>query len=392
MNKTDYFTALSHCVRCGSCKAPCPTYDNDPSEGMGARGRLVLIRGLLSGALTPSDALNERIFSCILCGACSDACPLGIDIPEAIYHGRAVLKGSDNKRKLLRTLAKFSVKWPDLSFKIMKMSQRLFLPMLAKKGIIPFQFDFPDTPFRNIEQVHRVRKKRGRVAIFTGCSVNYIFPSLGESLLNILTHLGYEVILPKGETCCGSPMRALGLEEEAGALANKNYQIFSRLKVEAILSLCPTCSLTLKSEYPKLIGHGLEKAMDISTFLMDKFDYTEQIRKTAVYHDPCHLTHGLRIRKEPRELIKKAGFELLDAGPPECCGFGGVFCASYKEISQGLLRKSANKLLDTQAEAVVTSCPGCMLQLGQQITDRPVLHLVEIIEEAYCQRPLEKDG
>ena len=390
MDKTFSLDSLSHCVRCGSCKAPCPTYDNDPSEGMGARGRLVLIRSLLSGDLKPSAALNERIFSCILCSACSGACPLGIDIPEAIYHARAVLKESDKKRKLLRSLAKFSAKWPDMSFKIMKMSQHLFLPLLARKGIIPFRPDFPDTPFRHIEQVHSVRKKRGRVAIFTGCSINYLFPSLGESLINILRSIGYEVILPKGETCCGSPLRALGLEDEAIAHARKNYQIFSKLKVEAILSLCPTCSLTLKSEYPKLIGHGLEKAMDISAFFSDKLDYTEPIRKTAVYHDPCHLAHGLGIKKEPREIIRKAGFDLLDADTSECCGFGGVFCSSYREISQNLLRTSAKKLLDTQAEAVVTSCPGCMLHLGQQVTDRPVLHLVELIEEAYCQRPSGK--
>ncbi len=127
------------------------------------------------------------------------------------------------------------------------------------------------------------------------------------------------------------------------------------------------------------------------SFLADKLDFTEPIRKTAVYHDPCHLAHGLGIRKEPREIIKKAGFELLDAGTSECCGFGGVFCASFPEISQDLLLTSAKKLRDTQAEAVVTSCPGCMLQLGQQITDRPVLHLVELIEEAYCLRPLSKN-
>ena len=390
MDKKDCLDSLSHCVRCGSCKAPCPTYDNELSEGMGARGRLVLIRGLMSGDLKPSAELNECIFSCILCNACLNACPLGIDIPEAIYHGRAVLRESDKKRRLLRSFAKFSVKWPDISLKIMKMSSRLFLPLLAKKGIIPFCPDFPETPFRNIEQVHRVRKKRGRVAIFTGCSINYMFPSLGESLINILKSIGFEVILPKGEACCGSPLRALGLEDEAMALAKKNYQIFSKLKVEAVLSLCPTCSFTLKTEYPKLIGHGLENATDISAFFMDKLGFTEKIGKTAVYHDPCHLAHGLGIRKEPRELIKKAGFELLEAGTSECCGFGGVFCASYKEISQDLQRKSAEKLLATQAEAVVTSCPGCMLQLGRQITDRPVLHLVELIEEAYCHRQQEK--
>ncbi len=383
--------ALSHCVRCGSCKAPCPTYDNDPSEGMAARGRLVLIQSLLSGDLQPSAVLNERIFSCILCGACQGVCPLGIDIPEAIYHGRALLKESDKKRKLLRSFAKFSTKWPAMSFKIMKMSQRLFLPLLARKGIIPFCPDFPESPLRNMEQVHRVRNKRGRVAIFTGCSINYLFPSLGESLINILRSLSYEVILPKGEVCCGSPLRALGLEEEAIALAEKNYQTFSKLKVDAILSLCPTCSLTLRSEYPKLIGHGLEKAADISDFFMDKLDFTEPLGKTAVYHDPCHLAYGLGIKKQPRELIKKTGFELLDAGASECCGFGGVFCSSYGEISQNLLQRSAKKLIDTQAEAVVTSCPGCMLQLGRQVTDRPVLHLVELIEEAYCLRPLAKN-
>ena len=391
MVKADYLDSLSHCVRCGSCKAPCPTYDNDPSEGMGTRGRLILIRSLLAGDLKPSAALNERIFSCILCGACTRACPLGIDIPEAIYYGRSLLKESDKKRKLLRFFAKFAAKWPDISFKIMKMSQHLSLPLLVRKGVIPFRPGFPETPFRNMEQVHRVRKKRGRVAIFTGCNVNYFFPSLGESLINILKSIGYEVILPKGEVCCGSPLRALGLEEEAIAHAKKNYQIFSKLKVEAILSLCPTCTLSLKSEYPKLIGHGLEKAMDISVFFMDKLDYTEPIRKIAVYHDPCHLAHGLGVRKEPREIIKKAGFELLDAGRSDCCGFGGVFCTSYREISQNLLRKSATKLLDTKAEAVVTSCPGCMLQLGQQVSDRPVLHLVELIEEAYCLRPFSKN-
>jgi glycolate oxidase iron-sulfur subunit len=390
MDKTDYLKALSHCVRCGSCKAPCPTYDNDPSEGMGARGRLVLIRSLLAGDLEPSDALNERVFSCILCGACTGACPLGIDIPEAVYLGRALLKDSDRERRLLRSFAKFSAKWPDLSFKAVKLSRRFLFPLLLRKGLIPFCPDFPDRPFRDSEQVHKVQQKQGRVAIFTGCSVNYLFPSLGESLINALRGIGYEVILPKGEVCCGSPLRALGLEEEAVALAKKNYQTFSKLKVDAILSLCPTCSFTLKSEYPKLIGHGLEKAMDISAFFLNKLAPTDPIRKTAVYHDPCHLVHGLGIKKEPREIIRKAGFELLDAGTSECCGFGGVFCASYQKLSKNLLQKSAKKLLGTQAEAVVTSCPGCMLQLGQQITDRPVLHLVELIEEAYCQRPLEK--
>jgi glycolate oxidase iron-sulfur subunit len=153
---------------------------------MGARGRLVLIRSLLAGDLKPSDALNERVFSCILCGACTKACPLGIDIPEAVYIGRSVLKDSDRQRRLLRSFARFSAKWPDLSFKAIKISRHLLLPLLLRKGLIPFCPDFPEKPFRDSEQVHKVPKKQGRVAIFTGCSVNYLFPSLGESLIHVL--------------------------------------------------------------------------------------------------------------------------------------------------------------------------------------------------------------
>jgi glycolate oxidase iron-sulfur subunit len=387
MKKNSYLDLLSNCVRCGSCKAPCPTYDNDPSEGMGARGRLVLLRGLLSGDLQPSDVLNERIFSCILCGACSGACPLGIDIPEAIYHGRALLRESDRRRRFIRLIARAGAKWPDTSFQMLKMSRRLLLPLLASKGILPFSPEIPDNSFRNIGQVHRVRKKRGRVAVFTGCSINYLFPFLGESLINILTHIGYEVVLPKGEVCCGSPFRGLGMHEEAAALANKNYEIFSKLKVEAILSLCPTCSFSLKSEYPKLIGKGLDKVMDISTFFIDKIETADPVGKTAVYHDPCHLSNSLGIRKEPRELIKRAGLDLLDTGNSLCCGSGGVFSLTNQDISRNLMSKSTAKLLGTGAEVIVTSCPGCMLQLSHKVTGRPVLHLVEVIEEACCPGP-----
>jgi glycolate oxidase iron-sulfur subunit len=386
MDKKDYLDLLSHCVRCGSCKAPCPTYDNEPSEGMGARGRLVLLRSLLAGDLQPSYVLNDRIFSCILCRACSGACPLGIDIPEAIYHGRVVLRESDKTRRIMRLCAKTVSKWPDMSFQIIKSSRGLLLPLAARKGYIPFVPDFPDNTFRNVGQVHRVRKKRGRVAVFTGCSINYLFPFLGDSLINVLNHIGYEVILPKGEVCCGSPLRGLGMEEEAIVHAEKNLSIFGKLNVEAILSLCPTCSLTIKSEYPKLIGRGLENAMDISSFFIDKLGIADPIGKSAVYHDPCHLSHGLGIRKEPRELIKKAGFELLDSGVSGCCGFGGVFCFTNQEISRKLLVKSTEKLLATGAEAIVTSCPGCMLQFSRKKTGLPVLHLIELLEEAFCPR------
>ncbi len=387
-----YLEDLSKCVRCGSCKAPCPTFDDDPLEPSGTRGRLILLRGLAKGDVKPSPLLNERIFSCILCGACAGACPLGVDIPEAMYRGRALLSRSDKRRRFLRSAVKISAKWPDQAFRVLRMGERFIFPFLVRKGIIPFITELAEVPFKNSEQVYKVHKKKGRVAIFAGCSINYVFPYIGESLINVLQKLGYEVILPRGETCCGAPHRALGLDQEADELARKNYRVFSRLKVDAVLSLCPTCTMSLKTEYPKTIGKGLDRAMDISTFFEDKLKHVDKIYKTSFYHDPCHLYYGLGVKEEPRQIIRKSGVDLVGSAEQGCCGFGGLYCISFKEKSSGLLKKRAEQIKESNADMVVTSCPGCLLQLGRAITDRPVLHLIELIEEAYCFRAAEKSG
>jgi glycolate oxidase iron-sulfur subunit len=387
VEREKYLIELSRCVRCGSCKAFCPTYDEDTTEAMGARGRLVLLWGLAEGLLKPSQHLIDRVFSCILCGACSESCPLGVDILEVIYKGRSLLCRSDKQRKSLRFLIKFFAKTPMLSFRILRTAQYLF-PSVIEKKVSASLPGIPENPLKNKQHVYTVPKKKGRVALFTGCTVNFLYPHLGESLIHVLQRLHYEVILPAGEVCCGAPFRALGIEEEAVRMARKNLAIFSKLNVEAILGLCPTCIYALKVEYPKLIGEGLDKAMDISSFLMDTLDsFRSSLASshfaTAAYHDPCHLSYGLGVKKEPRQIIKKAGIELIEPEEQKCCGFGGVFSFSYQEMSESLLEKNIKNIEGTKAETIITSCPGCVMQLQRKITNVPVLHLIEVIEEAF---------
>jgi glycolate oxidase iron-sulfur subunit len=390
MEGSQYLSELLKCVRCGSCKTFCPTYDEDSTEGMGARGRLMLLWGLSSEQLKPTPILNERIFSCILCGACSESCPLGIDIKEVIYHGRSLLRKKDKKRRCLRFLTRFFTKRPKLSFRFLSISQYILFPYLFKKGILPFKIDLPERHLKEGPQVYKVSKKKGRVAVFTGCAVNFLYPYLRESLINVLHGLGYEVILPAGEMCCGVPLRALGLEEEAINLAKKNLEIFSRLHVDAVLSLCPTCTLAIKTEYPKLIGKGIDKAKDISSFFLDELNFSQYSLpsplKGVVFHDPCHLKYGLGIEREPREIIKNIGIDLIQTEGDRCCGFGGIFSLSYKELSQGLLNKCIRDYIKAGAETIITSCPGCMIQLTKGAGNKPVLHLIEVIEGAMFQQ------
>ncbi len=171
-------------------------------------------------------------------------------------------------------------------------------------------------------------------------------------------------------------------------MAKKNYALFSKLNTEAILSLCPTCVVALKIDYPRLIGERLDKVMDITTFLSDRLDLIQPHHRgsftSVTYHDPCHLTYSLGIRREPRELIRRSGVEFIEAEGEGCCGFGGLFSLQYREISRNLLKKRAHAYRETGADAVITSCPGCMLQLGRGLEDKQVFHIIELLEEAVC--------
>jgi glycolate oxidase iron-sulfur subunit len=410
MEDKDYIEELSKCVRCGSCKAYCPTYDEGLTEAMGARGRLTLLRGLLCGKLEPSPLLEERIFSCILCGACEKLCPPAVGITEAIYHGRKILRPLDRRREYLNRLLRFSVRRPMLGFRIAKTLQHIgvssqrILDILVtpydwawrekkaapvRRGMLPFTLTVPESPLRGDRQVYKPERKIGRVALFTGCSTNFFYPHLGMSLINVLLRLGYEVVLPKGEVCCGAPLRGLGLEDDAAELARKNYETFSKLNAEAILSLCPTCIISIKTHYANLTGKGLENAMDVSRFLVNKLESLEfsPLRriKSATFHDPCHLNYILGIKKEPRKLLLRAGVELREATGEGCCGFGGVFSLFNRDLSNALKDKRVDAYLKTGAEAIVTACPGCIMQLGAGIKDRPVYHIIELVEEAICR-------
>jgi glycolate oxidase iron-sulfur subunit len=390
MDRTRYLSELSHCVRCGTCKAFCPTYNEERMEAMGARGKIALLWGLSTGALVSSPMLNDRIFSCTLCGACSGLCPAGIDIKELIYHGRTLLKKTDKKRRFLRFFAKLSTNRPRLSFKLLTMTRHVLFPYLSKKGILPSQSDFPGHRLKDNPQVIPASQKKGRVAVFTGCTVNMLYPQLGESLIHVLHRLGYEVILPAGEVCCGAPLRSLGLEEEAIRLAQKNIDIFSKLNVKAVLSLCPTCTLTISNEYKKLIGKGIDNAADISTFLTEKIGQLPFLNipshlKKALYHDPCHLKYGLGIEKEPREIIRNIGLDLIETKEDTCCGFAGLFCLSFQDLSRELLKKCVRDYEKSNADMIITSCPGCIIQLKKEVKNKPVMHLIEVLEETVLQ-------
>ncbi len=391
MNELQYNKLLSRCVRCGSCKSRCPTYLTALDETMSARGRIAMLGALPTGRLKYSKELSEKVFSCMLCGSCRDVCPTGIDILEAIYHGRTKLRGSYGKNKLLAIATKFSARRMNFVFSILGILQKLIYQPLYKTGKLPYIPEISPVPFKNSVQVFKKGSRTtGRVGIFAGCSVNYFYPQLGNSLINVLLAKGFEVVVLKGEVCCGSPMRALGLEDEAVSLAKKNIELFNHIKAQAILSMCPTCVTTIKKEYPLIAGDSIEKIMDINEFFIKNgfYEGLKTAPRIVTYHDPCHLNYGLGIKDEPREILKGIeGIEFREMESAEsCCGFGGLFSVNFQELSKEIGSKKIKSVYNTEADTVVTSCPGCMMQLEnlkqQAGYDIEVMHIVEVLEEA----------
>ena len=374
---------LSRCVRCGTCKTLCPTYLTTRNETMGARGRVAMLGELGMDRLAPTGTLAEKIFSCMLCGACKGMCPVGIDIPEVIYRGRAVLKKTFGRGRFARAALRYSAANMDTFFSLLRMVRRLSFGA----GNIP---EITSRPFRKNVQLFKNMRKIGRVAIFAGCSVNYFYPRMGNALSNILMTKGYETVVFKGESCCGAPFRSMGLEDTAAQLAQKNIELFSRVRAEAIISICPTCTMVIKEQYPVLTGRTIDGIMDVNEFFIRSgiTGGLETAASVVTYHDPCHMSHGLRIKEEPRKILKgMGGIEFVEMEhADECCGFGGLFSRYYKEMSMDIGNRKLGSIAATSADTVVTSCPGCIMQLEHlrqsSKKDFRVMHIIELVDEA----------
>lgn len=357
---------------------------------MSARGRVVLLKNLFDGRIAPSATLDKRIFSCIVCGACNNLCPLGIPITEEVYRGRRELKGFDRKRLLLGRVMSHLLPRLQTAFRAIKLMELMegFLPLQRIKAfreLKEMDIRFPASPLRTGQTLFRVSQPRGRVAVFAGCTGNFLYPEMGNALIESLNAMRYDVILPKGEVCCGAPMRGLGFEREAAELAARNLTIFRGLRVEAVISLCPTCTHVIRDEYKILAGEGIENAMELSRFLSMREDllqgksYGGDGLGRVVYHDPCHSVHHLSAGNEPRRILKALGLKLTDA-ERGCCGFGGTFRLLYKDLSDAILLKTLEGYKG--ADTIITSCPNCVLQLRSRAKGVSVRHIAEIIRDS----------
>jgi glycolate oxidase iron-sulfur subunit len=419
--------SIQNCGKCGLCLSVCPVYQILKQEQASPRARLQLIRAFEKKNLPASPLLKDLVSRCLMCGACKVACPSGINHYGKFMEMREQMAKSQPDPPVIRSLVYLLAEEYRL-----RMGARLTPKFLADKYRIgnipvhrfpkmnpaPFHRTLPGTiPARGI--------RRGRVAYFIGCATQYLFGDTGRSTVDILTRLGYEVVISKNQTCCGIPMMFHGARDRAALNMAANLTAlaaaFDTGSCDAVIVDCTTCGAALKDEYPALMdtlvrrpdpdpSRHLDPALfekldalppdihtriagktrDILSFIHEHLNLLEIRPKLTpdkvIYHAPCHTRNSFNADGTVTDLL--AGLPCFDYIPvPDtaaCCGGGGTFFYEYPDISKKMMAKKLAHARAAGADYWLTDCPVCRINLHGSLSEQDhltVTHPVTLIRK-----------
>ena len=412
-----------HCVHCGLCLNECPTYRLWGQEADSPRGRIRQMILVDEGRLPLGDFFVQHIDRCLDCRACESACPSGVEYGKLVEGARAQIE-QNYRRPLFSRIARSLVyrhllPYPEriaAAARLVRFYQRSGLQSLAREsgllqllGLADREKLMPSIEneffFSRLGQTFAAQgQRRARVALFAGCISQVSFAALHEATIRVLAANGCDVVVPKGQLCCGALAAHAGVRDVARRLARANLDIFSRDDFDAVITNAAGCGSTLK-EYDQLFPEddaACQKARafrgkmrDVTEFL-DELGLVAPLRQLPLrvtYQDSCHLAHGQKIREAPRRLIRAIpGVELAEMRLADhCCGSAGVYNVTQTEASLQLLAGKMRCAAETKAQAIVTANPGCLLQMraGSEIhhTGQEVLHVVELLDRALAVAP-----
>lgn len=409
---------VDQCMKCGFCTFFCPVYQEEREETAVARGKNYLTKLILKGEQEFTDELGEIIGKCLLCKRCVVNCPAKAQIDRVVVAARAemvknkglgfikdfafrkVMKNRKTFGKYVKLARAFQWMLPKTEGKIRHLPD--FLKALGQGRNIP---ELADTFLRDrVKEVYKPqdgKEPKMRVGFFMGCATDFVYPDLGLKIIDFLTRHGIEVIVPQAQNCCGAAIYFSGDFETGRELAAANIKAFDN--VDYIVTGCATCSSTLK-DYAKYLPDNEEQQKAYEAFAKKVKDSTEFIidvmqlkpedfklkkefeGKTATWHDPCHLIRYQNIKDQPRAILKGLkGLKFVEMPNADlCCGMGGSFSIYHYDITKKIADKKMDGIKATNADIVVTACPGCMINLIDNTLrnkmPQKVYHLLELVE------------
>ncbi|THF55799.1 glycolate oxidase subunit GlcF [Ollibium composti] len=402
---------LRKCVHCGFCTATCPTYVTLGNELDSPRGRIYLIKDMLEGGRAADKEIVTHIDRCLSCLACMTTCPSGVNYMHLVDHARAHIEKTYRRPlpdRLVRALLAFVLPYPARFRAALRLAKlgRPFAGLFEGTALKPLAAMLKLAP-KAVPAASAVSRpathapkgaRRGRVALLTGCAQSVLDPAINEATVSLLTRLGVEVVVPRGEGCCGALVHHMGKEDAALADARRNVDAWTREAeaggLDAIVITASGCGTTIKDygfmlrldpAYAAKAAKVSALAKDVTEYLAT-LDLPEPARKpgiTVAYHSACSMQHGQRITRQPKELLGRAGFVVKE--PREghlCCGSAGTYNMLQPEISARLRDRKVKNIEATGAALVATGNIGCITQIASA-AKMPVVHTVQLLDWAY---------
>jgi len=401
---------LRSCVHCGLCTATCPTYVLLGDERDSPRGRIYLMKKMFEGGHDATPEVRTHIDRCLSCLSCMTTCPSGVDYMHLVDKARIHIEKTSRrplKDRIMRALLAAIVPHP-ARFRWSMLGAKLAQPfkgVASALGLAELRAMLDLAPAKRPPRAELARPgtvpaqghQRGRVILLRGCAQAVLRPQINDATIRLLTRNGIEVVMPRAEGCCGALVHHMGREADGMDAARQNIDawesVMAQEPVDAILITASGCGTTVK-DYGHMLAHDpayAERANRIAAMTRDISEYLNEITidppmawtdiKVA-YHSACSMQHGQRIIKQPRTLLKDAGYSVLEV--PEghlCCGSAGTYNMLQPEISGILKRRKLENIAKVKPDCVATGNIGCMTQLSGP-DEPPVVHTVELLDWA----------
>ncbi|WAT82634.1 (Fe-S)-binding protein [Bacillus safensis] len=414
---------LLNCMRCGFCLPSCPTYiESGQQETHSPRGRIALMKAVRDGVIEPDEDVEHSLNLCLGCRACEPVCPSGVKYGRLLEDARDIIQQHKKQSipvKLVRRVV-FKGLFPSQSRMrkaagLLRFYQTSGLQTAARKTgmlkVLPphlrlMEQALPKVPPQQKSRLTEYKAlcpARKRVAFFTGCLMDTVFFSTNEATIQLLQLAGCDVIVPPIQTCCGALHGHSGEKEQAKQLAKRNIEAFEEIDADAIVMNAGGCGAFL-SDYDHLLCDDPDfqkrsksfskKITDISDILVE-LEFHRRMplalpEQVITYQDSCHLRNGMGVQHAPRMLMKAiqgVSFkEMKDSG--RCCGSAGIYNILQPKMSMQILDHKMTEATQTKAAAIVTSNPGCQLQMAAGIKrsghspSMRAVHLADLLLEA----------
>ena len=231
--------------------------------------------------------------------------------------------------------------------------------------------------------VSRDRGQEYDVLLFPGCVLTYFYAEKIGRIKALLEKQGLRVLYPAGLQCCGFPYLSQGWSKKFFSLKKKNEKIFASSNFKYLVAPCSTGVLAFRKYYDLPEIEMFELGEFMYKFCPDAAidpDFGRQFTGPFTYHDPCHNLKSLKLQKEARHFLEQFGNSYIDDSSALCCGFGGIFKVGFPSTSKKILDKKSAKLREMGVGGVVTSCPGCYLQLKESLP-MPVYFFSDIFKK-----------